>query len=97
MSVRVTCINKSGGYHADPHHAIQNLGWVNEQNGETGKSTRLEMCDFVANRSNIAYVRDQAGNQAQVLDRISPTGTKYVQTVADGKWTDNLLSLPECK
>jgi len=31
MSVRITCINKSSGYHADPHHAIEYLGWTNEQ------------------------------------------------------------------
>jgi hypothetical protein len=41
MSIRITCIKKSGGYHADPHHAISELGWINEQTRETGTSTRL--------------------------------------------------------
>ena len=42
MAVRITCINKSGGYHADPHHAISDLGWRNEATGNTGKSTDLK-------------------------------------------------------
>ncbi len=47
MSIRITCINKSGGFHADPHHAIQNLGWVNEDTKATGKNTRLEIYDWI--------------------------------------------------
>jgi len=43
MSVRITCVNKSGGYHADAHHAIEYFGWTNEQSGEAGKSARLEV------------------------------------------------------
>jgi len=97
MTVRITCINKSGGYHSDPHHAIQNLGWVNEQTGERGVSTRLEMYDFLKNKGGKAYVRDARGNTAYVYPRENANGTQFVQTYADGVWTDNLLSLPECR
>ncbi|QMV19997.1 hypothetical protein GOB94_15900 [Granulicella sp. 5B5] len=45
MSIRITCIKKSNGYHEDRHHAISELGWTNEQTNETGRSTRLEMYD----------------------------------------------------
>ena len=53
MAVNITCINKSGGHHADPHPAISHLWWKNEATGETSKSTRLEVrtgyvLDFVA-------------------------------------------------
>jgi hypothetical protein len=96
MSIRVTCINKSGGDHADPHHAIEDLGWVNEQSGKRGKSTRLEIYDWLKNRKGVAYVQDNRGNTAKVEPREHRNGTRYVQTYADGVWTDNLLALPEC-
>lgn len=95
MSIRITCINKSGGYHADPHHAIQNLGWTNEENGASGKNTRLEMYDWIKNGGH-AYVRDARGHTAQVGTREHANGTKFLQTYADKVWSDNLLALPEC-
>lgn len=96
MAVRITCINKSGGYHADPHHAIENLGWVNEQTGQTGKSTRLQVYDWLKNQQGSAYVRDSRGNTAYLGPREHANGTCFVQTHADRVWTDNLLALPEC-
>jgi hypothetical protein len=97
MSVRITCINKSGGYHADSHHAIEFVGWTNEQSGETGKSTRLEVYDWIKNKNGTACVRDNRGNTANVGTREHTNGTKYLQTYADKVWTDNLLALPECR
>lgn len=97
MAIRVTCINKSGGYHADPHHAISDLGWVQDGTGKTGKSTRLEIYGWIKSRGGQAYVLDSIGNRAQVGTRENASGTKFLQTYADQVWTDNLLALPECK
>jgi hypothetical protein len=95
MAIRITCINKSQGYHQDPHHAISHLGWLNEDNGKKAKSTRLEIYNWLKESDdNKAYVKDQA--KAYVYTRESANGTKFVQTYADRVWTDNLLSLPEC-
>ena len=96
MAIRITCINKSGGYHADPHHAISHLGWRNDQTGNTGRSTRLEIYDWIKEKNGAAYVLDRLGNKAYVGTRENTNGTKYLQTYADRVWTDNLLSLPEC-
>lgn len=96
MSIKITCINKSGGDHEDPHHAISDLGWTNEQSGEQGKSTRLAVYDWIK-QGGVAYVYDGKGNKAQVRTREHKNGTKYLQTYADGVWTDNLLARPECK
>jgi hypothetical protein len=96
MAIRITCINKSGGHHQDPHHAIQDLGWVNEQTGQQGKSTRLELYNWLKSDRGTAYVKDQWGNVAYVGTQVNVNGTQYVQTYADKTWTDNLLSLPEC-
>lgn len=97
MTIRITCIKKSGGYHDDPHHAISDLGWTNDQSSETGTSSRLQVYDWIKNQNGVAYVRDARGNQARVGTREHANGTKYVQTYADGAWTDNLLALPECR
>ncbi len=96
MAIRITCINKSGGYHADPHHAISHLGWTADENGKTGKNTRVEIYDWIKNQSGVAYVLDSRGNRARVGTREHANGTKYLQTYADQVWTDNLLALPEC-
>ena len=96
MSVRITCITKSGGDHEDPHTAITSLGWINEENGNRGSSTRLEMYDWIKEKSGHAYVRDNAGNQVGVGTAETQRGTKYVRTFRDRVWTDNLLALPEC-
>jgi len=97
MSIRITCINKAGGQHYDPHTAITNLGWTNESTGKSGKSTRLEVYDWLKqSSSNTAYVLDRFGNKAYLYPRENSLGTKFVQTFADRVWTDNLLALPEC-
>lgn len=97
MAVRITCIKKSGGFHENPHVAIESLGWTNEATNESGRSSRLEMYDFVVNKKGQAYVTDNYGNTAYLQGATSASGNQYVRTVSDGKWTDNLLSLPECR
>ena len=96
MAIRITCINKAGGRHDDPHVAISALGWI-DGSGKIGKSDRLQVYDWLkASTANQAYVTDAYGNTAYVYPRENANGTKFVQTHADGKWTDNLLSLKEC-
>lgn len=97
MSIRITCIEKSGGFHADPHHAISAVAWINEQTRETGTSTRLTVYDWIKSQNGVAYVRDSRGNRAKVGTREHANGVKFIQTHADGVWTDNLLALPECR
>jgi hypothetical protein len=96
MAVRIVCANKPSGNIQDPHEAISSLGWINEETGARGTSTRLEIYDFVKNKGGTAYVIDRKGNRALVAARENVHGTKFVQTYADGIWTDNLLSLPSC-
>jgi hypothetical protein len=96
LTIRITCINKSGGYHADPHHAIQHLGWVEDGTAKAGNNTRLEVYDWIKDQKGSAYVLDFRRNKAYVGTRENAHGTKYLQTYADQVWTDNLLALPEC-
>lgn len=97
LPIRITCISKQAGYHADPHHAIERLGWVEDGTGNTGNNTRLEVYGWIKNQNGTAYVLDSRKNKAYVGTRENAHGTKYLQTYADQVWTDNLLALPECK
>lgn len=97
MAVRITCINKDNGNHMNPYEGITHFGWVNEQTRATGRSTRAEMVDFLNRQGGVAYVKDERGNTAFVGVWTSAHGIPYLRTYADGKWTDNLLSLEECR
>jgi hypothetical protein len=96
MGVRITCINKANGQHENPYVAIQTLGWLNEQTGQGGKSSREEIYDFVVNKGGRAYVT-AAGRTADLIGMVSPRGTRYVKTRADSTAVDNLLKLVECR
>jgi hypothetical protein len=53
--VRITCINKDGGNHNNPHEGITHYGWVNYSNNQTGRSPRDAMVDYSESGNN-AYV-----------------------------------------
>lgn len=95
MAVKVTCVSKPSGNNLDPHEAISRIGWVNESTGATGVSTRLEIYDFIKGGGQV-YVTSLSSSRVYVGCRESNTGTKFVQTHADGQWNNNLLSQPNC-
>lgn len=97
MSVRITCINKDNGNHQNPHEAITHLGWMNESSGDSGKSTRSQMVEFIEKDKGSAYVKDSSGRMAYLIVKVSAYGNKYVKTIADGVESDNLLYLMECR
>lgn len=80
----------AGGWH---HEHITHIAWVPDGGGIEKVSTRAEMVTFVEGGGK-AYVRDAKGNIAYLRVRVSSAGNKYVQTYADGIYTDNLLALP---
>lgn len=95
MAKRITCINKDNGDHDNPHEAISHYGWTEDGTGASDKWTRPVMVDWVK-RGGQAYVRDAQGNIAWCRVRTSSRGTEFLQTVADGTPSDNLLQLHEC-
>ncbi len=96
MAVKITCIQKDNGDHYDPHEGITALGWINESDNTQGNSTRKEIIDFIKGGGTV-YVKDQYGNKVFVEVRISRFNNEYVRTVADGRETNNLLELPQCR
>ena len=95
MAVRIRCVNKPSGNIQDPHEAISEFGWIDDATGVVKYSTRQQMVDFLKN-GGAAYVEDNVGNRAFCNVKTSVNGTEFLQTVTDGKWSDNLLSLPKC-
>lgn len=96
MAVRITCINKASGQHENPYVAISHLEWINDATGNSGKSTREQMYDYVVNQGGEAYVAN-GSSRAPLSGAVSARGTRYVKTVANSTERDNLLELPECR
>ena len=92
--VQIVCINKDGGNHSNPHEAISYYGWVNAQ-GKRDKLTRAAMVEWIE-LGNHAYVEDLSRDRAYCQIRKSINGNKFLQTVSDNTFNNNLLSLPEC-
>jgi hypothetical protein len=88
MSVRITHRRMSGGTR---HEHISAVKWENEQSNERGSSTREDMVKWIHGGGK-AWVRG-AGVSAQVL--VVQAHPPYLRTWADGRYTDNLLALPE--
>lgn len=94
--VQVTCVNKDGGNHFNRYEGITNFGWVDPATGKRGNSGRMEMIRWLEGGGK-AFTKDALNNVAWLVVRISALGNKYVQTQADGRLTDNLLVLNECR
>lgn len=94
MSVRITAIRKDNGNHTNPNEAISMYRWVNELNGRTGDSTRQAMVQWMENEKGAAYV-STGNSKVWCYVNVSARGVKFLQTHADNRWSNNLLSLPE--
>ena len=85
--VQVTCINKTP--RNNTHEGITHLG------GATWHWTRAQVVASIEAKTNTFYTR-VGGTRADIAV-VDGSNGKYVRTHADGKWTDNLLALDECK
>lgn len=102
MYRRIVCINKPDGHH-NQHEAVTNYGYIveSESTDESQASavvTRQEMVDWANIVGNRAYVRDSKNPSIIAYCGVNNNGhTEYLQTYKDGRWTDNLLELRECR
>jgi hypothetical protein len=87
----VDCINKKD--RNSKHEGITHLGGPG--NGSRWKDTRAEVIRKIENGTN-TYHTNNKGKKVPV--KVRGTGPdRYVQTQADGVWSDNLLEQSECK
>ncbi len=84
--IQVTCVNKPD--RNSPHEHITHLG------GRTWRKTVQDVITSIENHTDTFYTDDgRKRANVQVRER---NGKKYVQTQADGSWTNNLLELDTC-
>jgi hypothetical protein len=89
MAVYVAAVHMSGG---TDHQHIASFVWVLESTYKSGISTLSSMVDYV-DGGNEVRVSDGSTTVKAVVVR--DTGkAPYLRTFADGKLSDNLLSLP---
>jgi hypothetical protein len=93
MAIRITGIRKPGGAN-NAHEAISHYRWIEDGKAFTSITDRQTVVGWVENGVS-AYVSG-GSIVAYCQVRQSAGGTRYLQTVSDGKFSDNLLSLPEC-
>jgi len=84
--VQVTCINKQP--RNDPYEGITHLG------NSTGKWTRHQVINWIDSKEHTFFTL--VGGNRGTIGVVDGNNGKYLRTYADGKWNDNLLSLPEC-
>ena len=83
------------------HEHISHLTWVkcqgSQETNERGISTREQMVAFIeANGDHVVWCPDRHPQVSGAWVHAQSNGRiKYVRTVADGRTTDNLLSLPD--
>ena len=92
MAIKITQIKLSGGH---GHEHITHLWYVDQVNQKPGDDSRAGIVAWIENDGGKAFVLDNYGNRADVYVRTPTYGAKYLQTRADGVWTDNLLALPK--
>lgn len=86
---RIVCVRKPNRQSAHEHITHVRL------EGSTDLYTREQIVKWVDDKKYRFFVAEN-GFKAYVGTRPGPTG-KFIQTYADKTWTDNLLSLPECR
>lgn len=93
MAFQITGIRKPGG--ADnTHEAISHYRWADDGKSESIITDRLTVVGWL-DKGHQAYVSDGVYRVfCQV--RQNDNGTRYLQTVTDNRFSNNLLSLPEC-
>lgn len=71
------------------HEHISSVKW--QKNGESGISTKATMVDWI-NKGGKAYVADGIRTVDVLVVNANPP---YLRTYADGRWSNNLLALPQ--
>lgn len=92
MTVEITHVRY--GSTEKTESTIAQYKWRNPSDGNVGSSDKPTMVDWIDNKGGHAYV----GNGSSRVDVgvVRPMqGQPYLRTYADGKWTNNLLNLPE--
>jgi hypothetical protein len=67
--------------------------WVIAPDGKASSWTVAQAVQFI--KSGGKMITDHNGARAEIHVNKTADGREFIQTIADGKWSDNLLALPE--
>jgi hypothetical protein len=88
---RVTCITKP--HPSSSHEHITHIG----NPALEWRWTRERVIASIEAKTNTCSVLDPSTGKRAEIGVVRPqVGAPYLRTYADGIWTDNLLSLPQC-
>lgn len=91
---QIDCVNKPD--RSSPHEAITHVGGPNPNGVGRWKDPVATIVKLIENKTHRFYTRDAAGRTAWVGVNTSKAGNKFLQTYADGVWSNNLLAQSEC-
>lgn len=79
------------------HHAITHYKWIRKSSDAGIIDTRQAVVNWVDQDPQLhkAFVQDKFGRKAYCGVR-QLGNVRFLQTYADGVWTNNLLDLPQC-
>ena len=91
MSTRITAVHLVGGI---THQHIAEVKWETVETAGSGRSSRADIVTWLdAATTNEAW--GGIGANAVHVHVVRPqVGEPYIQTIADGQWSNNLSSLP---
>lgn len=87
MTVYITAINPSS---ATQHEHIANVRWLDSSNSTSKTMTREQAIGYLLGGNKLWVASDTGAVEVLVVD----ANPRYIRTVADNKYTDNLLALP---
>jgi hypothetical protein len=91
MAIRITEVHLEGG---ELHEHIASLRWHADGGYDKTVSSRSTMVEWLEkSTANQAFTEPPFGTGAVVQVKNNGRIT-YLQTIADGVWTNNLLALP---
>jgi hypothetical protein len=92
MAIEITHVRFEGS--SKTHEAIARYQWKSVTDGELKSSDKPTLVDWIDNKNGDVYVG--SGSNRVAVGSVHPTDGRrpYLQTYADGKWSNNLLSLP---
>lgn len=91
MSIEITHIRF--GSTKKTEDEIVSYKWTNDQTGKLGQSDKPAMVEWIDEKKGKAHVGSGIARVSVGVVK-PPSGQPYLRTYADGKWTNNLLSLP---
>lgn len=90
MAIRFTHIRLSNG---NQHEHITHLRGLDDQGSKTYGDSRASWVSWIEGGGS-AFVQNHLGGRTAVVVVTPTSGPKFLRTVANGVYTDNLLSLP---